>query len=108
MRQPLPPPKRLPTPQPTALRHHPSADDFALWALNPVTQWVAKAYAQGAEANIDAWEDMLGKDVSDAELVKAKVEYRTRSDAYLSFLQTNHADYLKTLDPEAWEKIYRG
>ena len=72
-----------------------------------MSRWVAKAYAQGAEANIDAWEDMLGKDVTDAELVKAKVEYWTRSDAYAAFLQTTHADYLKTLDPEAWEKVYR-
>ena len=100
------PPKRLPTPTPTELSYNPTADEFEFWTINPVTRWVAKAYAAGIEANVKAWAELLGQDKTPEELMRAKLEYLTRSDAYAAFLQTTHADYLKTNDEKEWKEIY--
>lgn len=106
MRQPQPIPKRLPAPIPTDARHSPTADEFEMWTQHPVTRWVAKAYGAGVDANVLAWADLLSQTKTAEELMLARIELQTRSDAYAAFLQTTYADYLKTNDPKEWIETY--
>lgn len=94
----------LATPKPEA-RLTPTADEFAAWCEQPVTRWVAAAFAHSATAAVDEWTNLLsfGKPEN---LALAQKELRTRADAYLAFLQTNHARYLQILDPQAWKETY--
>lgn len=106
MRQVSSQPKRLPAPIPTDDRHNPTADEFEMWTQHPVSRWVAKAYAAGVDANIQAWNGLLSQAKTADELMQARIEYRTRADAYAAFLQTTHADYLKTNDEKEWTETY--
>lgn len=106
MRRPIPQPPRLPAPVPTDDRHNPTADEFETWCQHPVSRWVAKAYATGLDANVKAWAELLTQSATAEELFQARIEYRTRADAYAAFLQTTHADYLKMNDEKEWTEKY--
>lgn len=108
MRKPVSQPKPLPTPQPTTLRHNPTADEFAMWCQHPVTEWVAKAYAIGVDANTASWTAMMNNDATPDDLLRAKIEFQTRADAYSAFLQSTHANYLSTNDPKEYRELYHG
>jgi len=106
MRQPVRRSASPPTPQPTELRHNPTADEFQQWCEHPVTRWVAKAYAVGHDGNLAAWADLLTKPATPEELARARIELSTRADAYAAFLETTHADYLKRNDEQEWIAQY--
>lgn len=95
----------LSVPKPHVVNHSPTADEFASWCEHPVTRWVASAYEAGIQANIAAWRGMLDGGKTET-LAMDRIELRTRADAYRAFLETNHADYLRLIDPKEWMKTY--
>jgi hypothetical protein len=89
-------------PQPETRPIVPTEEEFAAWAEQPVTRFVAQAFALGAEIQRQAW---LAASWANGEADPLKLmELRTRADAYRAFLETTWADYLKTVNPEAWSK----
>lgn len=72
----------------------PSADEFARWRDDPVTQWVFAATAKGADENRDAWvQASWTNGVADPALL---TELRTRADAYNALSATSYEDWCAT------------
>jgi hypothetical protein len=80
-----------PKPDPKALIPH--SDDWAAWIEHPVTRFVATAWANAADAQRDVWIALSwGSGNPDPEKL---LEYRTRADAYMAFLETPLEDYVR-------------
>ena len=110
MAQPMPRPDAPPsfetvTPQPTRSMVVPTPEEYAAWASHPVTEWVARCYAQMAEAQQAAWLtnswQASSRTPEDVRLLADMlIELRTRADAYRAFIETNWRDYVRASRPK--------
>lgn len=79
---------------PKALVPHP--EDFDAWCENPITRFVATAWANAADAQKDVWLALSwGGGNPDPEKL---IEYRTRADAYMAFLETPLEAYARLIE----------
>lgn len=72
----------------------PSAEEFARWRDDRVTQWVFKALNLCAEENKEAWlqESWVGGVADQAKLI----ELKTRSDAYRAIIEAPYEAHCET------------
>lgn len=69
----------------------PTPEEFAAWCEHPTTRWVAAAWLKAAEAQKEQWiAASWGAGDADPNLL---LEWRTRADAYLAFIQTGRENY---------------
>lgn len=73
-----------------------TADDFANWREDPVTQWVMGACAKAAEEQRQGWLDATWGTGEANQLLLT--ELRTRADAYLILAQSDWQVWAKTHD----------
>ena|ERR1700735_925339 len=88
--------KEVPAPKARLGVPHPTAEEFEAWAQDPVTRFVATAYAFSAALNEEAWRQLSWVQ-GQADPLKL-VELRSRSDAYKAFLTVGHARYCEIID----------
>ena len=69
----------------------PDDEDFAQWAMHPITRFVATCFERAADKNRELWEELswLQGNPDPQKLI----ELRTRADAYRAFLETRKEDY---------------
>lgn len=90
--QPKPPPV---LPKPQVRLEVPDAEDWAAWCEHPITRFVAACLQLSAEKQREAWlAQSWGSAQADAA---ALVEYRTRADAYMAFLETPLEKYAELI-----------
>jgi hypothetical protein len=69
----------------------PSAEEFARWRDDRVTQWIFTAICTGAEANKEAWLDASWR--KGAASQPYLQELRTRADAYMALIETSYSGW---------------
>lgn len=77
----------------------PTAEEFARWRDDRVTQWIFAAIERGEEQNKQAWMDASwGQGVAAPEFLR---ELRTRADAYRALIDTDYAGWCEINGIEA-------
>jgi hypothetical protein len=71
-----------------------SAEEFASWREDPVTQWVLSACAKAAEQNRETW-IAASWDAGQVDPL-LRTELFTRADAYLALAETQYEGWAKT------------
>lgn len=71
-----------------------TAEEFASWREDPVTQWVLAACAKAADANRETWVAASWEGGQVDPLLRC--ELFTRADAYLALAQTDFEGWQKT------------
>ena len=74
----------------------PSAEEFAAWRENPITQWVLRGCELAAEENRRDWQDKTwASGIADPLHL---LETRTRADAYRALHDTTYEGWVETHD----------
>lgn len=76
-----------------------SAEEFARWRVDRVTQWVFKAFATVAEENKSEWVRASWEQGVANPLLLA--ELRTRSDSYRAIIDASYEAHCETNGDEA-------
>jgi hypothetical protein len=92
---PKPTPEILPRPALHPATAFPSREEFDAWCRDPVTRFVATAYAISAKLNEEAWRQVSWVQ-ADPDPVKL-VEFKARADAYEAFLTVGYARYAEII-----------
>lgn len=67
-----------------------SAEEFAAWRIDPVTEWVIAELAKAADAQREAWlEHSWSSGQADPTLLN---ELKTRADAYSALAELSYED----------------
>lgn len=83
---------RLARPKPSKHNYVPTPEEWAAWCANPVSEWVAAAFAAKAAECRETWtRTSWDGAVANQELL---IELRTRADNFEAFLTANFKDYL--------------